>query len=418
MQVHTAHTTEDIRHVTELMEGDTWAHARKFLAAAPHDPFADHLRWLSEDGHPIACVQVFLHQYPIGCARLGMALPEYPFVPPELRGRGYFKYIMGGLFEWLAGAGYPMVYDHGRKGLYTHLGFAPCYHHCMVLIRVPDALRVEAKTRAKPATDEDIDASVDLFRAPFPLGRGLQCTDEGYRPSPRDVRVVRGRTDAGITGFAQACLGQLHPRVEADEVATVMASWAENVDAAAALLLSVAEDAQTAGLKWVRINCRRTDPLARIAVLAGGELRWHAAQERDHTEDGEDVDAFYVTSLRLAIEQLLPELKARLTRVPVVAPPALRLGMDSEDAALTLSPEPALLSDAPEESPRLELPRKAMTRAIMGYATPTELSLLHEGVAVPDECRDLADTLFPAREPHLIHEGLAFAKPPQLGLAP
>ena len=59
-----------------------------------------------------------------------------------------------------------------------------------------------------------------------------------------------------------------------------------------------------------------------------------------------------------------------------------------------------------------------MTRAIMGYATPTELSLLHEDCHVPASCSGLADALFPAREPHLIHEGLAFSKPEQFGLVP
>ena len=418
MQVHTAHTTEDIRHVTELMEGDTWAHARKFLASAPHDPFADHLRWLSEDGRPIACVQVFLHQYPIGCARLGMALPEYPFVPPELRGRGHFKQLMGNLFEWLAGAGYPMVYDHGRKGLYTHLGFAPCYHHCMALIRVSDAQAVQAARRAEPANARDIEENQDLFRRPFPLGRGLQCTDERSRPDAKDVRLVRGQAEKSIAGFATVRFGKLHPRAGSDAAATVVASCTESIEAAAALLRTVADEAQENGLAWIRLNCRRTDPLARVAVLAGGELRWHAAQERDHTEGGEDVDAFYLASLPLAIEQLLPKLEVRLAQTSPPTPTALRLRMDGEDVALGLGAKPSILREAPADAPCVQLPRKAMTRAIMGYATPTELCLLHEGCYLQDACCRVADALFPAIEPHLIHEGLAFAEPQDLGLVP
>lgn len=94
MQVHIAKTIEDVRDVKELAEQETWAHARGFLAGAPTDPFADHLRWLEDDGRPVACVQVFLHQYAIGRAQMGMCLPEYPFVPPDRRGRGYFKRLM------------------------------------------------------------------------------------------------------------------------------------------------------------------------------------------------------------------------------------------------------------------------------------------------------------------------------------
>ena len=87
METHTARTLDEGRDVAEFLDDKTWEHAREFLRAAPADPFADHLRWMEEGGRPVACVQVFLHRYPIGCAEVGMCLPEYPFVPPELRGR-------------------------------------------------------------------------------------------------------------------------------------------------------------------------------------------------------------------------------------------------------------------------------------------------------------------------------------------
>ena len=417
MQTHTARTLDDIQHVKEF-EDKTWDHARRFLAAAATNPFADHLRWTEEDGRLVACVQVFLHQYPIGCARVGMCLPEYPFVHPDLRGEGRFKRLMADLFAWLVEAGYPLVYDHGRKGLYTGIGFAPCYHHCMVLMRVPDARRVQAAPRAERASARDIDDNEDLFRRPFPLGRGLQCTDERYRPDPESVRLVRGCGPEEVRGFVVVQLGRIHPRVEPGDAATIMAAWAADTETAAALLRAVAEEAHAAGLAWLRINCRRTDPLARVAVLAGGELRWNAARERDCTDDGEDVDAFYVTDLRLALEQLLPELEARLAQTSPFTPAALRLRMDGEDVALGLGAKPSILREAPADAPCVHLPRKAMTRAIMGYATPTELCLIHEGVAIPDECRDLVDVLLPALEPHLIHEGLAFAESQDLGLVP
>lgn len=42
------------------------------------------------------------------------------------------------------------------------------------------------------------------------------------------------------------------------------------------------------------------------------------------------------------------------------------------------------------------------------------------GTAQPPSaaCRATMDALFPAREPHLIHENLAFATPEQFGLVP
>lgn len=129
MQIHIAKTLEEIQDVESLSKDKIWDHAHEFLANAPVDPFADHLRWLEADGHPVACVQIFLYQYPIGCAQIGMCLPEYPFVPPDLRGRSYFKHLMADLFDWMRKGGYPLAYDHGRKGLYTGLGFAPCFHH-------------------------------------------------------------------------------------------------------------------------------------------------------------------------------------------------------------------------------------------------------------------------------------------------
>jgi len=427
MQIRIAKTLDDVRDVTELTEDKGWEHARKFLAAAPANPFADHLRWMEEDGRPIACVQVFLHQYAIGCAQVGMCLPEYPFVPPELRGHGHFKRLMAGLFDWMGQNGYPLAYDHGRKGLYTGIGFAPCFHHCTVLIRVEDAAKVRVSARAKAATKADVDANADIFRRPFPLGRGLQCRDGRWRPDPRCVRLIRnnGKID-GFVVLGEVLVGRTptgrgfaaFKPPEGGEALTITDSWATDVTAAAALLRTAAEEARDAGYGWIRINCHRDDPLARVAVLAGGELRWCAAQERDHTEEGEDVDAFYLADLRLAIEQLLPELDARWQRFTGDAPPALRVCMDDEDVALGLDGDATTLPSAPDDAPCIRLSRKAMARAIMGYASPTELSLIHEGCDVPAQCRALADALFVAREPHLIHENMAFAKPHEFGLAP
>ena len=64
MQVHTAKTLDDVRDVKEFQGDSLWRRATSFLAAAASDPFADHLRWFSDDGRPVACVQVFLHHYP------------------------------------------------------------------------------------------------------------------------------------------------------------------------------------------------------------------------------------------------------------------------------------------------------------------------------------------------------------------
>jgi GNAT superfamily N-acetyltransferase len=419
MQIRVAKTLDDVREVEELARGETWDHAREFLADAPADPCADHLRWLEEDGRPVACVQVFLHQYPIGQARLGMCLPEYPFVRPELRGRGHFKHLMADLFEWMRGAGYPLAYDHGRKGLYTGIGFAPCFHHCMVLVRVQDVLRLQGGGEATAPSETEVARFADIFRRPFPLGRGLQCRDEMWQPDARLVRVVRSDEEDDIAGFVVLDESAADPESRHDaEALTVTDSWARDVAAAAGLLRVVSAEAREMGFTWVRLNCRREDVLARLAVLAGGELRWSAAQERDETKEGEDVDSFYLTDLRLAIGQLLPELTARWRGHTGERPPTLALRGGDEEVLLELGKEVELLDDGDASAPCLRLARKAMTRAIMGYATPTELSFLHEDCDVPAGCSGLADALFPAREPHLIHEGLAFAKREQFGLVP
>lgn len=199
---------------------------------------------------------------------------------------------------------------------------------------------------------------------------------------------------------------------------TITDSWAWDVSVAALLLRTVAEEAAGLGFEWIRLNCRRDDVLARLAVLAGGELRWCAAQERDCTEKGEDVDAFYVADLRLAIEQLLPELNARWKRCAVDAPARVLLSTENEEVILGLGCELTMLGKAAGDVPRARLARKAMTQAIMGYASPTELALIHEGCDIPAACRDVIDVLFEAREPHLIHEGYAFAKASEFGLVP
>ena len=225
MQIHIAKTIDDVARAPELAESETWGHARNFLKRVGKDPFADHLRWLEDDGRPVACVQIFLHQYPIGRATVGMCLPEYPFVPPELRGRGHFRRLMADLFQWMRGNGYPLAYSHGRKGLYTHIGYAPCLHHCTVLIRIADAVKVQAPGRAEPATDGDVTANEALFRRPFPLGRGLQCRDEQWRPAPDCVRLA---TAAGgeVRGFV--VLGQVLVVVMASGIRPAQQAGAEH----------------------------------------------------------------------------------------------------------------------------------------------------------------------------------------------
>jgi len=430
MRTHIAKSIEDFQNIRELAEGETWKHARRFLERAPQNPFADHLRWLEDDGRPVACVQVFVHQYPIGRAQVGMCLPEYPFVPPELRGRGYFKKIMADLFGWMPESGYPLAYDHGVKGLYTSaLGYAPGFHHCIVLIRVGDVLKLNAEGDADTPSEADLKAHESLFRRPFPLGRGMQCRDERWRPELDCVRVVRGCADREIRAFVvlgeafagrrpnSSAYGGFKPP-EGDHVVTITDAWASDLAAAALLLRHVAEEAETLSYGWIRLNCRRDDPLARIAVLAGGELRWCAAQERDHTEKGEDVDSFCLVDLPLAVRQLLPELSERWRSSTGCAPEAILLRTDAGEVVLGLGRELTLLDSAPAGTPQVYLPRKAMTQAIIGYAAPTELCFLHAGCEIHESCCAAVDVLFEAREPHLIHEGYAFAGPNEFGLVP
>jgi GNAT superfamily N-acetyltransferase len=411
MQIHTATTLEDVRQIDEFLEDATWDHARGFLEAAAGGPHADHLRWMEEDGQPVACVQVFLHRYPIGRATLGMCLPEYPFVPPALRGRGHFKRLMADLFGWCRENGCPLVYSHGRKGLYTGLGYAPCYHHCMVLIRTADACRVLSPLEARVPTPDEVAAHAEALRRSHPLGRGLQCRDEDWTPDPAQCRFVLA--DGGLMGSAV-----IADTREGDTALTVTDARAAGSRAAASLLKAVAAQAESAGFGWLKLNCRRDDPLARMAVLAGGELRWSAGQERNWTDEGEDVDGFYLTDLRLALEQLLPELQARRQAFAGDAPSALRLVADDQTASLWLDGDVVLLNGEAPSAPAVRLPRKAMTQAVMGYAAPSELALLRPGCEVPPDCAGVADAIFPAREPHLIHENMAFAGMDELGLVP
>ena len=86
--------------------------------------------------------------------------------------------------------------------------------------------------------------------------------------------------------------------------------------------------------------------------------------------------------------------------------------------ALALGGRIAIFDGSAAEAPCVRLGRKPMTRAIMGYATPTELSLIHDGCDLPGPCREVADALLPARKPHLIHENIAFAAPGDFGIVP
>jgi len=389
-----------------------------FLAAAVGDPFADHLRWLSDAGQPVASVQVSLHHYPIGAVRVGVCLPEYPFVPPPLRGRGHFKRLMADLFAWMSAAGYPLAYSHGAKGLYTGIGYAPCMHHAIVLIRVDDACGIQATQPVSPAGEADIAANEELFRRPFPLGRGVQCRDERWRPEAKLVQLAPGDRGQRPRGFLVLDGASLKPPPERGRVLTITDAWAADIAAAGALLRAAAEEARDKCFEWIRLNCRGMDLPARAAILAGGEFRSSAAQERNATDQSEDVDAFYLADLPLAVEQLLPELAARRHRLAADVPPAVRLGMEEQEVTLGFADGLEILNTVPPGAACIRLPRKAMTQAILGYATPTELSLIHDGCEIPFACAALADALFPATRPHLIHEGLAFAALEDWGLVP
>jgi hypothetical protein len=203
------------------------------------------------------------------------------------------------------------------------------------------------------------------------------------------------------------------------DVLTVTDGRADDVGAAAALLHAAGVEADRAGASWLKINCRREDPIARMAVLAGGQLRWSAAQERRaRTDEAEDVDAFYLADLRLALQQLLPELKVRRSAHPRYAPDAVTLSVGSQSVTLDVADGVALAAEDGRGTPVVQMPPKAMTQAVLGYATPQELSLLHDGCRMPGECRELMEALFPAAEPCLPHEETAFAAPDRFGLVP
>ncbi len=423
IEAHIARTIRDLAVQPQLADGEEWGHVRQFLTAAQHDPFADHLRWLSDGELPVASVQVFLHRYRIGQAEIGMCLPEYPFVPPLLRGRGYFKAIMSDLLQWMPGHGYPLAYDHGRKGLYTGIGFAPCFHHALLIIRVEDAERLTSHLSTAAVSAAKVEANAKLFRVPHPLGRGLQCRDELWTPDAGRVRIVPAKDSAQPLGFIVFGGGMLEPSAgPADSPAarrlTVTDAWAETLPAAGALLLAAAKEAREVGCRWLRVSCRPEGHIARAGILAGGELRSFAAQERDHTSQGEDVDAFYLADLRLALEQLLPELNVRWRERGSTGATALGIQVDGEESWLALAGDVTTL-EAPQSTGHLaRLPRQAMAQAIMGYAAPSELQLIHSDCSIPERTAGILDVLFPATRPHLIHEGYAFADPDELGLVP
>jgi len=54
---------------------------------------------------------------------------------------------------------------------------------------------------AEHADEADMAAEEELFRKPFPLGRGLQCRDEKWHPDPRCLRLVRGPESGQVSGF-------------------------------------------------------------------------------------------------------------------------------------------------------------------------------------------------------------------------
>jgi hypothetical protein len=431
LTTHVARSLDDIAYEHALAQEAEWEHARQFLLAAVDDPFADHLLWLSDGTQPVASVQVFLHRYAIGAAQVGMCLPEWPFVPPDLRGRGYFKEIMSRLISWMPGAGYPLAYDHGRKGLYTGIGFAPCFHHGLLLIRTVDALRLPGRNGLhRPSSDQVARHALQL-RSQHPLARGLTCRDESWVPDSGDVRFTGDADGDGPTGIAVIGGGFLAPKVaEATDasggasathgpgILTVTDAWASDARTAAQLLRGLATEARQLGCEWLRINCRPTDTLARVGVLAGGEMRSCAAQERDHTKGGEDVDAFYLAGLAVAVEQLLPELNHRWQQSGVAGATALGLRVDDEEVWIALAGDVRILASPQSSGQVVELPRKAMTQAIMGYATPSELSLIHDACRIPARAATTMDVLFPATSPHIIHEEYAFARADHFGLVP
>jgi hypothetical protein len=92
--------------------------------------------------------------------------------------------------------------------------------------------------------------------------------------------------------------------------------------------------------------------------------------------------------------------------------------VDEEEVWLALAGEVTVL-EIPQSSGRVaELSRGSMTRAIMGYATPSELALVDADCRLPERAALALDVLFPATKPHLIHEGYAFASADELGRVP
>ncbi|MGQ9681765.1 MAG: GNAT family N-acetyltransferase [Anaerolineae bacterium] len=396
--VRTAESFADYARVAEFFghfEGpQAHAYCQRRLTFTRHRP--EFTRYIEADGQVVSALLLRHERWLLDGATLDAGLVENVLTHPDYRRRGLFTALLNDSLALLRAEGYPLAAIHGDAALHARFGFSPVRYQVEVTLPAERAVALPATGRARPFAPADLGDLAALYDATYAALAAVQERTAGVwqwlLPDLGDVVVMEGAAGP-IAGYARVEQRAVLHKLRVTEAA------AADGRAAQALLAILGNRARREGLETLYLPLSFEHPLARTALLAGGQV--HLAGPSMPGSHWGHADQARVLDLRAALQALAPTLNRRLATSRYAGWTGT-LALDTESGGATLELTAGGVRTSPERDAApavaVYLPSALLAPLLLGTYSAQELAA-QPGVRVTAPVLALLGALFPARWP-------------------
>lgn len=370
------------------------AYCERRLAHLRYRP--EFTRFIEVDSR-IACAALLRHdRLLIDGAALDAGFVENILTHPSQRRRGLFTALLNDCLRFLREERFPLCWLHGPASLYAPFGFAPVRYQAQATVPAELAARLPLAGRARPFTPDDLGDVAALYAATY---AGLPTSEERTAgvwhwrlPTMDDVTILEDLAGR-VAGYAWVSQKAVRAKLRVIEAAV-----APDGRAAQSLLAILGARARAEGLPTVYLALAPDHPLARAAVVAGGEARLAGpivpGSRWGHADQAQVLD------LAAALDALAPALARRLA-ASAYAGWQGNIAIDTERGSASLKIGPSAIEAAPRNGVTqgvLRLPGDLLAPLLLGTYGATEMAA-QPGFQAPEPLLALLGVLFPPRWP-------------------
>ncbi|MCG8351487.1 MAG: GNAT family N-acetyltransferase [Chloroflexales bacterium] len=325
----------------------------------------------------------------LGVATLEVGWLDDIYIPPDWRGRGAFRALLGDYLGVLVEHDFPFAMLHGPVKLYAPFGFAPYRFGAAAL---GEARSAETSAQLRSATLADSDDLAALYAANYrdlPLTEVRAATDWRWRfAQGGKLEVLQDRQERVV---AYAAVEQRLVRTKL----RVVEAAAADAGVARVLITALLAQAYEQGLAHLYLALAPEHCVSQAALQMGGIVHVAAAPEQGNRYGHADLAG--IVRLSGALAMLTPELERRLALSHYAGwSGTIQIELETGRIILTFQDgRVAISNDSRAFDLRLRKVKvPALAQLCLGYRAPADLRATGD-LDCDDTALSLFDVLFP-----------------------